>query len=66
MPQVTVYVRLEDLEQWKAIEKKSDFLAKALKDLRENPTVTYRVTPAIHTTSTSITYSFNPKKDKRK
>ena len=30
MPQVTVYVRSEDLEKWKAVEKKSEFIHKAL------------------------------------
>lgn len=30
MPQVTVYIREEDLELWKAIEKKSEFLHNAL------------------------------------
>jgi hypothetical protein len=30
MPQVTVYIRERDLEKWKAIEKKSEFIHKAL------------------------------------
>lgn len=30
MPQVTVYVRKEDLEHWEAIEKKSQFIHNAL------------------------------------
>lgn len=30
MPQVTVYIREEDLEKWKAIEKKSEFIHNAL------------------------------------
>lgn len=30
MPQVTVYVREEDLPKWKALEKKSEFLHHAL------------------------------------
>ena len=30
MPQVTVYVREEDLPKWKALEKKSEFIHQAL------------------------------------
>lgn len=30
MPQVTVYVREDDLDRWKAIEKKSEWLHNAL------------------------------------
>lgn len=30
MPQVTVYIRKEDIEQWEAIEKKSQFIHDAL------------------------------------
>lgn len=30
MPQVTVYVRNEDLAKWKALEKKSEFIHNAL------------------------------------
>ena len=33
MPQVTVYVREEDLDAWKAIEKKSEFIHEALNRL---------------------------------
>lgn len=31
MPQKTVFIRDEDLEKWKAIEKKSEFVHNALK-----------------------------------
>jgi hypothetical protein len=31
MPQVTVYIREEDLELWKAVEKKSQFIHMALR-----------------------------------
>lgn len=30
MPQVTVYIREDDLESWKKIEKKSEFISNAL------------------------------------
>ena len=30
MPQVTVYIRQEDLEKWQQIQKKSEFLHEAL------------------------------------
>lgn len=30
MPQVTVYIREQDLEKWKALPKKSEFIHKAL------------------------------------
>jgi len=33
MPQVTVYIRKEDFEKWKAIHKKSEFIHKALKTI---------------------------------
>lgn len=35
MPQVTVYIREEDIEKWKAIEKKSEFIHKALQVVEE-------------------------------
>lgn len=35
MPQVTVYIREEDLEKWKAIEKKSEFIHNALTSTSE-------------------------------
>jgi len=31
MPQVTVYIREDDLEAWRAIEKKSEFIHQALR-----------------------------------
>lgn len=31
MPQVTVYIRNEDLDKWKAIEKKAEFISDALR-----------------------------------
>ena len=31
MPQVTVYIREEDLEKWKSVEKKSEFISNALR-----------------------------------
>lgn len=34
MPQVTVYIRAEDMDAWKAIEKKSEFIHNALNDGR--------------------------------
>ena len=37
MPQVTVYVRDEDLDKWKAIEKKSEFLHRALTNGLQEP-----------------------------
>ena len=30
MPQVTVYIRNEDLDKWKAVEKKTEFMHEAL------------------------------------
>lgn len=33
MPQVTVYVRAEDYEAWKAVEKKSELIHDALKSV---------------------------------
>lgn len=30
MPQVTVYIREDDLDKWKSIEKKSEFISEAL------------------------------------
>lgn len=36
MPQVTVYVRLEDMDRWKAITKKSDFIHKALRGVQSS------------------------------
>ena len=33
MPQVTVYIRQEDLEKWKALQGKSEFLHNALNTL---------------------------------
>lgn len=35
MPQVTVYIREEDIEKWKAINKKSEFIHQALQKLKE-------------------------------
>lgn len=32
MPQVTVYIREEDLPKWKAVEKKSEFISRALNE----------------------------------
>lgn len=32
MPQVTVYVREEDIEKWKSLKKKTQFLHNALHD----------------------------------
>ena len=32
MPQVTVYVRVKDLERWKAIKDKSEFLSRAINE----------------------------------
>lgn len=34
MPQVTVYIRNEDLPKWKALEKKAEFLHDALTNLQ--------------------------------
>lgn len=31
MPQVTVYIRKEDIESWKSVDKKSEFIHNALK-----------------------------------
>lgn len=36
MPQVTVYVRDEDLSKWKAVQRKSEFLSNALNGLSSN------------------------------
>ena len=36
MPQVTVYVREEDLDAWKAIQRKSEFLSNAINGLSSN------------------------------
>jgi hypothetical protein len=36
MPQVTVYVREEDLDAWKAIQRKSEFLSNAINGLSTN------------------------------
>lgn len=41
MPQVTVYIREEDIELWKAVEKKSEFIHSAL---RGQP----KVSPPLH------------------
>lgn len=35
MPQVTVYIREEDIEKWKALEKKAEFIHKALQVVEE-------------------------------
>ena len=32
MPQVTVYIREDDLDKWKALDKKSEFLSNALNE----------------------------------
>lgn len=32
MPQVTVYIRDEDIERWREVEKKSEFIHSALRD----------------------------------
>lgn len=36
MPQVTVYVREEDLDAWKAIQRKSEFLSNAINGVSSN------------------------------
>lgn len=36
MPQVTVYVRDEDLDKWKAIQRKSEFVSNAINGLSSN------------------------------
>lgn len=36
MPQVTVYIREEDIDKWKAIRKKSRFISVALQTLSED------------------------------
>lgn len=33
MPQVTVYIREEDLDKWKAVDKKSAFISEALNSM---------------------------------
>lgn len=33
MPQVTVYIREDDLDKWKSIEKKSEFISEALNNV---------------------------------
>lgn len=33
MPQITVYIRDKDLDKWKAIEKKSEFMHQALQNM---------------------------------
>lgn len=35
MPQVTVYIRSGDLDKWKTLEKKSEFIHNALNSLRD-------------------------------
>lgn len=35
MPQVTVYIRQDDLETWKAIDKKSEFMHTILNDFKD-------------------------------
>jgi len=39
MPQVTVYVREEDLDSWKAISKKSEFIHNAI---NSNPKIIFK------------------------
>lgn len=36
MPQVTVYIREEDIDKWKAIQRKSEFISNALNGLSSN------------------------------
>ncbi len=52
MPQVTVYIRKADLEAWKAIEKKTDFIHKALKSTEKPPVarIKHRMTIDPHKT----------------
>lgn len=38
MPQVTVYIRKDDLDKWRALEKKSEFIHNAL-DSTNTPAV---------------------------
>lgn len=37
MPQVTVYIRNEDLDLWKSVEKKAEFLSSALRTFKFAP-----------------------------
>ena len=36
MPQVTVYIREEDIDKWRAIQRKSEFISNALNGLSSN------------------------------
>lgn len=45
MPQVTVFVRNEDLKKWKAVEKKSEFIHKALFAMNDSKILR---TPKLH------------------
>lgn len=49
MPQVTVYIREDDLDKWKSIEKKSDFVSGAL-----NKSESWRVTGDIMTGNPNV------------
>ncbi len=42
MPQVTVYIRKQDLELWEALEKKSEFLSTALNKQTNVQTLTIK------------------------
>lgn len=43
MPQVTVYVRQEDLDKWKAIDRKSEFIHQALNKTASSPSARNKV-----------------------
>lgn len=52
MPQVTVYIRNEDLPRWKSIEKKTEFLSRALN--QEENLTTPEVLKAVRKTATQL------------
>jgi len=50
MPQITVYVRNEDMDQWKSIEKKAEFIHQALSGNVNGKEFKYTESPKLEVT----------------
>lgn len=50
MPQITVYVRNEDMDQWKSIEKKAEFIHNALSGNVSGAEIKYTENPKLSVT----------------
>lgn len=61
MPQVTVYVREEDLEKWKSIPKKAEFIHNALNENKYEKLAKESAFPNINQPIKACKHGYDPK-----